>query len=408
MVARRYLRAKRADRFVSLITGFSFVGIALGVATLIIVMSVMNGFRHELLSRILGLNGHINVYEHHRQVSRVDATVDILGAVPGLTSAVPAIEQQALINSDGGARGAIIRAYPVSAFRDKPAMQNITTPDALSAFDGFNIIMGHELAKRLKLEVGDRVTLVGPQGKATAFGTIPRSRAFTLVGTFNAGMFEYDSNFIFMPLGAAQKFFGLGNRVTSIEVTLEKPEIIDQTLETMIEHLGPGYFLADWRQSNRSFFNALQVERNVMFLILTLIIVVAAFNIISSLMMMVKDKGRDIAIMRSFGVTRAAIMRIFILNGAMIGVVGTLCGIALGLTVTLNLGAIQSGLEALTNAKLFPAEIYFLAELPARLNWSEVWAVVIMSLGLSLLATIYPAWRAARVDPVEGVRYGGA
>ena len=273
-------------------------------------------------------------------------------------------------------------------------------------FNGTNIAIGMEMAKKYNLHVGEKITLIAPKGKVSPFGTIPRSRSYDIAVIFDVGMYEYNSGFVFMPLEAAQKFFQLADSVHSLEVFIDNPNDIDRLkrgIEIAVADQGGVY---DWRDMNKSFFNALQVERNVMFLILTLIIIVAAFNIISSMIMLVKDKGSDIAIMRTMGATRHSMMKIFILTGASIGFMGTFFGAVAGILFAKNIEAIRQWLEGLTGTDLFSAEIYFLSQLPAVIDWSEVTAVISMAFILSILATLYPAWRAARLDPVEALRYG--
>jgi lipoprotein-releasing system permease protein len=261
------------------------------------------------------------------------------------------------------------------------------------------------MAQRLGLGLGDELTLIAPQGNTTAFGTVPRMRAYTIAATFDVGMYEYDSSFVYMPMEAAQIFYQMRESVTTLELFVEDPEALERYRRVLIPEIAGDARLFDWQQANSSFFNALQVERNVMFLILTLIILVAAFNIIAGLVMLVKDKGRDIAILRTMGATRGMVMRIFFLTGASIGVVGTLAGLALGVAFADNIEAIRQWLQSLTGTELFSAEIYFLSQLPAEFDWGEVLSVVAMALGLSFASTIYPAWRAARLDPVEALRY---
>jgi len=277
---------------------------------------------------------------------------------------------------------------------------------SLQDFQGDDaVVMGSRLAEKLGVSVGGKVTVISPKGNATAFGTMPRLRSFRVVATFNVGMYEYDSSFIFMPLDAAQRYFLLPERVTDLEVMVENPDKVKVIVDG-IRHLTKDSFrVYDWQKANASFFNAIQVERNVMFLILTLIILVAAFNIISSLIMLVKDKGRDIAILRTMGATRGMIMRIFFISGASVGVIGTLGGVLLGLAFAHNIEAIRQFLQSLSGTELFSAEIYFLSHLPAKVDTVEVVSVVLMALGLSFAATIYPSWRAARLDPVEALRY---
>jgi lipoprotein-releasing system permease protein len=407
MVAARYLRARRREGFISIIAWFSLLGIALGVATLIIVMSVMNGFRAELMGRILGLNGHVGVYAPVGGMSGFDDLADKIRQIPGVTGVTPMVEGQVMVTSPaGGAAGAMVRGVRPADLLAKGAVINGIRAGNPKAFQGDDaVIVGYRLAEKLGLHVGDAMTVISPKGNVTAFGTVPRLRAYKIVATFNVGMYEYDSNFVFMPLEAAQVYFMMTDRISDLQVMLTNPDKVQDVVD-VIGNITEGRLrVYDWQQANAGFFNAIQVERNVMFLILTLIILVAAFNIISSLIMLVKDKGRDIAILRTMGATRGMIMRIFFISGASVGVFGTLGGVALGLSFALNIEKIRQFLQTLTGRDLFSAEIYFLSQLPAKVDPGEVLTVVVMALVLSFAATIYPSWRAARLDPVEALRY---
>jgi lipoprotein-releasing system permease protein len=405
MVAFRYLRARRQEGFVSVIAIFSLLGIALGVATLIIVMSVMNGFRADLLGRILGLNGHLGVYAQSGPLSDFDADATKVSEVPGITGVTPLIEGQVMATTEAGAAGALVRGIRPEDLRRRPLVADHIVQGSLADFDDDGVAVGDRLARRLGVAVGSAITIISPQGTATAFGTMPRIKTYNVVALFDVGMYEYDNSFIFVPLEAAQLFFRLPNAVTSLEVFVADPDRVHQDRRLIAAALGGHVRIVDWQQANSSLFNAVEIERNVMFLILTLIIVVAAFNIISSMIMMVKDKGRDIAILRTMGASRAAILRIFVLSGASIGVVGTVAGLLLGVVFTRNLEAIRQALQKVIGTDLFAAEIYFFTRIPARLDTGEVAAVVLMALALSFLATLYPSWRAARLDPVEALRY---
>jgi len=405
MVAFRYLRARRQEGFVSVIAIFSLLGIALGVATLIIVMSVMNGFRADLLGRILGLNGHLGVYAQAGPLDDFDAAATKVSELPGITGVTPLIEGQVMASSEAGAAGALVRGIRPDDLRQRPLVADHIVQGSLSDFDDDGVAVGDRLARRLGVAVGSAITIISPQGTATAFGTMPRIKTYHVVALFDVGMYEYDNSFVFVPLDAAQLFFRLTNAVTSLEVFVADPDRVREDRRLIAAALGGHVRIVDWQQANSSLFNAVEIERNVMFLILTLIIVVAAFNIISSMIMMVKDKGRDIAILRTMGASRAAILRIFVLSGASIGVVGTVAGLLLGIVFTRNIEAIRQGLQKVIGTDLFAAEIYFFTRIPARIDSGEVAAVVFMALALSFLATLYPSWRAARLDPVEALRY---
>ena len=406
-VAFRYLRARKGERFVSVIAIFSLVGIALGVATLIIVMSVMNGFRQELLGRILGLNGHLGVHGIERNITDYDAMAGRIRAVPGVVSATPIVEGQVLLTSEqGGASGGLARGVKPEDLRARGIVAQSIINGTLDRFEGDDaIVIGSRLAQRFRITVGDKVTLVSPQGRTTVFGTVPRVRAYTVVAIFQIGMHEYDNSFVFLPMRAAQTFFQTGDAATQVEVFVSDPSnvrAVTRGIRTALQ--GTPVRILDWQDANSSFFAAVQVERNVMFLILTLIIIVAAFNIVSSLIMLVKDKGRDIAVLRTVGATRGAILRIFLLCGASVGVVGTLTGFLIGIAFCANIETIRQAIQSLSGTELFSAEVYFLTRLPAVVDYNEVMQVVAMGLGLSLLATIYPSWRAAKTDPVVALR----
>ena len=406
MVAMRYLRARRQEGFISVIAWFSLLGIALGVATLIIVMAVMNGFRQELLTRILGINGHLSVYGTTNTLTGFDPLAEKVRKVPGVVTVTPIIERQVMATAKGVARGAVVRGLRVQDLAGRAVIAENIVSGSLDDFKGGDAaVVGTRLASLLGLGVGDKITLLSPKGTVTVFGTVPRMRAYRIAATFEIGMYEYDSGFVFLPLEAAQVYFRLPAAVTNLEVFVEDPDRALAVGEDILKAIGGQGRIHDWQQANASFFNAIQVERNVMFLILTLIIVVAAFNIISSMIMLVKDKGRDIAILRTMGATRGTIMRIFFLSGASVGIIGTTAGLILGLAFTENIETIRRWIEGLTGTELFAAEIYFLSRLPAVADPAEVATVVLMGLGLSFLATLYPSWRAARIDPAEALRY---
>src|SRR6266849_3386940 len=399
------MRARRQEGFVSVIAIFSLLGIALGVATLIIVMSVMNGFRAELIGRILGLNGHLAVYGETAQLRDFDAAAAKVRQVPGVTSATPLVEGQVMATSEGGAAGALVHGIRPDDIRARRLIADHIVSGSLAEFGDDRVAIGDRLARRLGLGVGGRITLIAPEGTDTAFGTMPRLKTYQIVALFNVGFYEYDNTFIYVRLAAAQLFFRMQDAVSDLEVFLADADRASRTGPMIAAALGGHIRIIDWQHANSSIVNAVEIERNVMFLILTLIILVAAFNIISGMIMMVKDKGRDIAILRTMGASRGMVLRIFMLSGASIGVVGTLAGLALGVVFTENIEAIRHFVEEILQVDLFSAEIRFFTRIPARIEQGEVASVVVMALLLSFLATLYPSWRAARLDPVEGLRY---
>ncbi|MCB1681963.1 MAG: lipoprotein-releasing ABC transporter permease subunit [Alphaproteobacteria bacterium] len=406
MVAWRYLRSKKAEGFVSVIAGFSFMGILLGVATLIIVMSVMNGFREELFGRILGLGGHMNAYSTSGRLYDYNNLVDRLKDLDGIKYITPVIESQSLMTTpEGAASGVMVRALTQEDFAKRDILYKGIRKGEIGDFVDGKIAIGTVLANRYKLLPGDKVTLISPEVKSSPFGNLQRKKTYEVGIIFDVEMYEYNSGFIFMPLSAAQKLFDYGDSVSSLEIFLNNPDRLDEIRQAAEIKLDPFAKVYDWRDMNKSFFNALNVERNVMFLILSLIILVAAFNIISSMIMLVKDKGHDIAIMRTMGATRRNMLKIFILTGASIGFIGTFFGAALGIAFALNIEAIRKWIEGMTGYTIWDAEVRFLSEIPAVIDWNEVIAVIAMAFFLSVAATLYPAWRAARLDPVEAMRY---
>jgi lipoprotein-releasing system permease protein len=406
MLSLRYLRSRRREGFISVIAGFSFLGIMLGVATLIIVMAVMNGFRQELLDKILGLNGHLLVQPLESPLTDWEAVADRVSKVPGVRLAAPIVEGQALASSPFNSTGVLVRGIRSADLTKLTSIANNIKQGTLDGFDtGQGLAIGRRMSDQLSVRAGDNVTLVAPRGAVTPMGTTPRIKTYKVAAVFEIGMSEYDSSIVFMPMPEAQLYFNRAGDVTAIEVYTNNPDRIDNFRRLVTEAANRPIFMIDWRQRNSTFFNALQVERNVMFLILTLIILVAALNIISGLIMLVKDKGHDIAILRTMGATQGSILRIFLITGASIGVVGTIAGFLLGLVVCLNVESIRQFLSWMTRTELFSPELYFLSRLPAEMDVSETTAVVVMALTLSLLATFYPSWRAARLDPVEALRY---
>ena len=406
MLAGRYLRARRKEGFISVIAGFSFIGIMLGVATLIIVMAVMNGFRKDLFAKILGLNGHVIAHKIGEPFSDYADIAKRIEAVMGVKAAIPLIEGQVLVSSAVQATGGLVRGISEASLQKLPLVWNNVQAGTLKGFDGQrSIAIGQRLANELRVTAGDTITLVSPRGATTPFGTAPRSRPYKIGAVFELGMSEYDRMMVFMPLEEAQRYFSKGQQVDVLEIIVDDPEAVDRFAEEIRRAAGPTIQVSDWRQRNETFFTVLEVERNVMFIILSLIVLVAALNIISGLMMLVKDKGRDIAILRTMGATKGAIMRVFLITGASIGIVGTLAGFVLGVVFCWNLEPIRQFVAWVTNTQIFDPQVYYLNKLPADINPHETGAIVLMAMVISVLATLYPSWRASRLDPVEALRY---
>ncbi|KKB09583.1 ABC transporter permease [Devosia chinhatensis] len=434
MIAGRYLRARRKEAFISVIASLTMVGVAIGVATLIVVMSVMNGFRGELLDKILGLNGHFTAYPIESQFTDYKETVAALEEVDGVRFAVYFVEGQVLASGQGSSSGVTVRGMDEENLRKLTLLYNGAEQGGFDQWDqSRGVAIGYRLAQTLGVGIGDQVQIINPEGTMTPFGSTPQIRSYPVNAIFNLGMVEFDSYFMYMPLEPAQDYFklvdevlkpGMGPldplatdaeidaayqripRASAAEIFITDPDAVGVMRERLQAASGVRpLILTSWQERNQTFFSALQVERVVMFTILSMIILVAAFNIISSLIMLVKDKSADIAVLRTMGATRGSIMRIFSITGTAIGVIGTLVGFVLGLIIASNAEAIRASISNFLGVTLFPPEVFFLSSLPSRVDAVEVTVVVSMALGLSFLATLYPAWRAAQYDPVEALRY---
>lgn len=404
-LARRYLRSKKKDGFLSIITAFSFVGICLGVATLIIVMSVMGGFREELLTRIIGMKGHALVYSLQGSFPEDDELVARLKKTEYVTHVCPLIEKQSVLINPLQTRGVLALGLSWSSLQERKMLKDaLVTPCTQQDFEGDVVWVGRRMADLMNLRQGDTVSLMDPQGEVTPFGTVPKQRDFQIAGVFEVGMIEYDKNVVILPLATAQDFFDLPHTITQLEIFTDNLAKNDEVVKVLRQHLPKDYRVLGWKHSDSQFFQAMQIERNVMFLILTLIIFIASFNIISGLVMLVKDKSKDIAILKTIGASRFSVMRIFIIVGTTIGLGGTALGVVLGLWVTLHLEGIIGFLQKVSGRELFNPEVYFLTSFPYKIDPTEIVFIVALALTLSLLATLYPSFRAARLDPVVTFR----
>jgi lipoprotein-releasing system permease protein len=433
IIAGRYLRARRKEAFISVIASLTMIGVAIGVATLIVVMSVMNGFRAELLTKILGLNGHFTAYPIESKFTDYDETIATIQNVPGVDFAVYFVEGQVLASGKGSSTGVTVRGMNEENLQKLKLLYGAAEQGGWDNWDqGRGVAIGYRLAQNLGVSLGDQVQIINPDGAMTPFGTTPQIKSYPVNVIFNLGMVEFDSFFMYMPLEPAQDYFKMFtevlrpgfeqldplasdeeidaayeriNEATAAEIFIDDPDDTAAVRERISQAPIRPMVLTDWQQRNETFFSALQVERVVMFTILSMIILVAAFNIISSLIMLVKDKSSDIAVLRTMGASRGAIMRIFSITGTTIGVIGTLVGTGLGLIVAANAEALRSFVSNSLGVAIFPPEVFFLSSLPSKTDPVEVTVVVCLSLGLSFLATLYPAWRAAQYDPVEALRY---
>jgi len=409
-VALRYLLTKRRHGGVALISAISFTAIALAVGALIITMSIMNGFRTELSAKMLGFNGHAFVVGGYQPEADRTKMLARLRGLPGVTEAVPMVESQALAQGSVGAAGAVVRGVDPADMRMMALITSNIKSGSLAGFGrgpegGDEVLVGKALADSLGVKVGDPITLISPTGEATAFGAVPPSKTYTVGGLYAVGMSEYDQTYIYMPLTQAQLLFGREGAVDYVEVKFDDPDKAPLAKEALARLAGPGSVVTDWTQRNRSYFGALAVEHNVMRMIFLFIVALAALNIISGLVMLVKNKGRDIAILRTMGAGRGAILRIFFMAGAMIGLAGTLAGLVFGIVFCLNIETIQRLIEWVTGVQVFNSDVYFLAHVPERIDWWEVAGVSLFALASAFLFSLIPAWRASRLEPVEALRF---
>ena len=407
-VAFRYLGAKKRG-FGSVISWVSLSGIMLGVATLIFVMSVMGGFHETLLNRIVGMNGHVVVYYQDGPISDFDFLIDKMRqnklVSQRAVAIVPIAEGQVMATANGNNTGAMVRGIRMSDLQEKTRTGTRIYGKKLENINDGELVAGSSLTRALRVTMGDKISLVSANAATpTPFGSMPRIMAYPVMSSFFMGMYEYDSGYVFMPLETAQKYLNIGNAVTHIDLFLDNPEDTTAVVESLTKLLPDGFVVRDWRDLNRGFVGALQVESNVMFLILLLIVIVAAFNIVSSLVMLVKDKNKDIAVLRTFGVSRRSMMKIFVLSGTSIGVIGAFFGTILGVVIAIYVEPIRQFFQWLTGRDLFPAELYYLSELPSKLVWTDVLGIALIAIVLAFLATLYPAWKAANTEPVEVLR----
>ncbi len=409
-LALRYLRAKRKEGGVALIATLSFAGISVAVAALIIVMSVMNGFSTILLSKMLGFNGHVYVQGPAINGPERDGLISRIRAIPGVAEAVPMVEAQGVAIGPNQLSFALVRGESAADVKAQKIIAGNIKSGSLQGYgegdDGGDLVLvGEKLADTLGVKAGDPISLISPSGGATAFGTAPRRKDFIVGGIFSVGVSEYDSAYIYMPLQQAQLFFGRDQTIDLVEIKLDDPDKLDALKPAIIQAAGGATLVTDWRDRNHAIFNAVQVERSTMRLILMIVVIIAALNIISGLVMLVKNKTRDIAILRTMGASQGAVLRVFFMSGAFIGAAATLVGFVLGSLFCIYIEQIQAVVEKVTGVSVFNSDVYQLSHIPARIDWIEVAFIVFFSLLVSFLMTLPPAWQAARLDPVEALRY---
>jgi lipoprotein-releasing system permease protein len=418
-ISLRYLRAKRKQVFVSIITFISIAGIFLGVAALIIVLAVMNGFETDLRNKILGINSHVIVMQHDGAMQDHQRVMKAVAQIPGVVASTPFIYSQAMLKKGSNVTGVVLRGLSIQEALKVISLGKIREgrlddlgqsgkkiPGLKPELAGLpGILIGRELAKSLGVFLHETVFIISPSGVATPMGMVPRMKPFLVVGIFESGFFEYDSTLAYISLRDCQEFLGMGETVTGIEIRVDDIYKADRVAKRIMQKLGFPYWARNWMEMNKNLFSALKLEKRVMFIILSLIVLVAAFNIISALIMIVMEKNKDIAILKTMGATRAGIMKIFIYQGLVVGVIGTFLGCVAGLAVALNLESVSRFVENLFGFKILPADVYYLSELPSQVNYGDVGIIILGTLLISFLSTIYPSWRASRLDPAEALRY---
>jgi len=407
LLVRRFLFSKKTDGYISVFSWFSIIGIMIGVAAIIIVMSVMNGFREELTNRLIGINGHLNIFSHEGKIDKTD--IAILNSIEEIdVNILPLVETQALLIGDNISRGVLLRGFDNKDIINNDFFNSNIIDGKIFSNNDNEILLGYVLANKLKLNIGDTIRIAIPKTDKTIFGNIPRFKTMIVSGIFNFGMYEYDANFIFTNLKMPRKLLMLGeNNFNKIEIYTERPEKIEESqtlIQNRINSHNDELFTISWKQNNSNLINALKVEKNVMFLILTLIIIVASMNIISGLIIFVKEKDKDIGILKTIGLSNKSLIKIFISIGLLIGFIGTFLGTIIGILFSLNIRSIQNFIENIFNINLFSKEVYYLSSLPSRLDYIEVTFVVVVSLFICLIATILPAYRSSQIDPITSLK----
>jgi lipoprotein-releasing system permease protein len=407
LVGLRYTRAKRRNHFISFISAISMAGIALGVGALIVVLSVMNGFQKELRSRILGVASHVQISGPNNQLPDWQPVAKLALQDPRVKAAAPFVDAQAMLTAGQAVRGSVVRGILPEREEQVAEIGTHMRAGRLEALKAgeFGIVLGSELARALGVLTGDKVALIAPQGLVTPAGVIPRMKQFTVVGMFEVGMFEFDSGLALVHLADAQKLYQMGDAVSGVRLRLDDLFASRSVARELMARLNPDYFATDWTRSHANFFRAVEIEKRVMFIILLLIVAVAAFNIVSTLVMLVTDKQADIAILRTLGASPGSIVKIFMVQGTLIGVIGTFAGLVLGVLVGFNIDTVVPFVEHLLGFKFLAKDIYYISDLPSDVQLGDVTTIGIVSLVLSFIATLYPSWRASRINPAEALRY---